>query len=419
MSLSNKILIILVLFISLYSCKDDNEDIIKNANGVIIYKPYIWKAIHNDGTLSLSAFGGFTPSIIYDKWILQGGEKGNKPYVWLVDINVGNNIYEMDFSKIAEYIHFPHVYNNYIVFNGLGGHIFCYDLISRTVKWKSNLMVEFLINITGLDSLCFLAGYRIEAINPYLIKSAWVGNINTGEIKEFYIPDLDPIDESNIPSVNGIGGVERIVPFYYNNDLLLIIYIYKLTANHDGEETYFGLYNYSKKIWIYNKVTLGNKSEVLIGISQVYDGRLYHTTSSEINCIELMTGKKIWRTSYNNFFSPFGHVIADGKIIALMDGYSKDLVCHDLYTGAQIWRVKAEGTSSTLEYLNGVVYFASMGDGHIHAVDANTGKYLWWIKRPDDSGLSNECAVVPGENGQKGRVIVSTFLNGYCYEAER
>jgi outer membrane protein assembly factor BamB len=91
----------------------------------------------------------------------------------------------------------------------------------------------------------------------------------------------------------------------------------------------------------------------------------------------------------------------------------------DVYTGRQLWSTPSHGTSSTLNYLNGVVYFASMGDGRVHAVDAQTGKYLWRIEPPDDSGLKDECAVIPGQNGEKGKVIVSTFLNGYCYEAER
>ena len=78
-----------------------------------------------------------------------------------------------------------------------------------------------------------------------------------------------------------------------------------------------------------------------------------------------------------------------------------------------------------MSYLNGVIYFVGGGDGKLHAVEAATGKYLWRLESPDKAANKNAyfqsslCAVVPGKNGAKGKVVVLTGLNAYCYEAER
>ena len=78
--------------------------------------------------------------------------------------------------------------------------------------------------------------------------------------------------------------------------------------------------------------------------------------------------------------------------------------------------------SYALRYLNGVVYFGGGGDGKLHAVDAETGEYLWEIESPDlgknkSAYFGGLCAVVPGVGSEKGKIVVTTGLNAYCYEA--
>ena len=72
--------------------------------------------------------------------------------------------------------------------------------------------------------------------------------------------------------------------------------------------------------------------------------------------------------------------------------------------------------------LYSVVYFTARQG--LWAVEGNTGKVLWKIESPDIRKNDNAVfrgfvAVVPGKNGQKGRVYAHTGLNAYCYEAIR
>jgi outer membrane protein assembly factor BamB len=100
------------------------------------------------------------------------------------------------------------------------------------------------------------------------------------------------------------------------------------------------------------------------------------------------------------------------------------LYCLDTNTGQVLWKEQNTGTCSPISYLNGVLYYLGGGDGKLHAVDANTGKHLWKLNSPDVTKNSGTffygvCAAVPGKNGQKGKVIGTTGLNAYCFEAIR
>ncbi len=108
----------------------------------------------------------------------------------------------------------------------------------------------------------------------------------------------------------------------------------------------------------------------------------------------------------------------------VMDDGRRKLVAFNTATGNKLWEETSAGTNSYLSELNGVVYYGSSGDGRIHAVDIETGKHLWRLKSYDSYKderyfYMKQCIVVPGENGKKGRVIVSSYSHGYCFEAAK
>ena len=65
------------------------------------------------------------------------------------------------------------------------------------------------------------------------------------------------------------------------------------------------------------------------------------------------------------------------------------------------------------------------GDGLLHAVEVATGKHLWRLQSPDQKGnrgafFKRDVRVVPAEGeGEKGKVLVSSYLSAFCYEAAR
>ena len=93
-----------------------------------------------------------------------------------------------------------------------------------------------------------------------------------------------------------------------------------------------------------------------------------------------------------------------------------------LETGNIMWTTETTGNNGQPYALNGVVYFTSSGDGMLHALDIATGQYIWKIESPDansNSFFRGELTGIPGENGEKGRIFTSSYLNAFCFEAAR
>ena len=149
-------------------------------------------------------------------------------------------------------------------------------------------------------------------------------------------------------------------------------------------------------------------------MSDLYDRSSYDPLAS---VSELLT-----ESTLDHGFGSSGFVIQDGKIFGNND--NRFTYCLDLETGRQIWKEESSGSASPISYLNGVLYFMGGGDGRLHAIDANTGKHLWRLRSPDvdkNSGafFYGTCVAVPGQGGKKGRVVATTGLNAYGYEAIR
>ena len=157
--------------------------------------------------------------------------------------------------------------------------------------------------------------------------------------------------------------------------------------------------------------------------NQIFDvaGRSSSPYRSQ-TCFAAVTGKYIWRVIINGNFLFSGFIIQNGRVYA-NDSYG-NLHCIDAVTSKEYWVEPTSGTSSDMVYLDGVVYLVGGGDGLLHAVDAETGTTLWKVKSPDattynDGYFDRFCAAVPGSFGSKGRIIVSTGYNAYCYEAAK
>jgi outer membrane protein assembly factor BamB len=264
-----------------------------------------------------------------------------------------------------------------------------------------------------------MCGPSQKEYNPYKISAAYFGIVSKSDIQEFYFPNLGPIKDSTY--INGVGGVQYILPYKTSTgDILLIIYYYKVYPLPG--KAFYSLYNFTNKQILYDNKSM---STYLTGPPVIYNNRIYNATSQDISCIDLLTGQLIWVNKQYGGFSSEGFTIGDGKLIALCEGtYPKSVIAYDLETGSLAWKTDSYGTISPMRYLNGVVYFASSGDGRLHAIDASNGNYLWRLKSPDlkiNSGgfFKPECNVIPGKNGEKGKVIVSSYFSGICYEAEK
>ncbi len=188
-------------------------------------------------------------------------------------------------------------------------------------------------------------------------------------------------------------------------------------------DNFLGLYNLTRRDWVYVDKPITRNSIFGAGTIRFSESkdRVYLQASKKLMCYETATAKKVWEQSFSEGFSDI--IIVENKVIANSD--NNYLYALDTRTGRQLWEERSSGTSSPLAYLDGVVYFTGGGDGLLHAVEVDTGKHLWRIQSPDleknsRAWFKRHVAVVPAtEAGQKGKVLTSSYLSAFCYEAAR
>ena len=262
---------------------------------------------------------------------------------------------------------------------------------------------NFLLNQEGLYEGAVFAGNIIEQTSKLLISPEFTGN-HPGASQE-------------------VGVVGSVVPFKDKNDDILLVYDYSDTQEQ-GANTYMGLYNYSKQELIYDSkpLALGIDSYGS-GVPIIYQYRVYYAPGRNIVCLDLYSGEEMWRKTFEEGFTFSGFILVEDKVIA--NNEDTYLYALDPRTGKELWKEKSSGTSSPMSYLNGVIYFVGGGDGLFHAVEVETGKHLWRLQSPDleDSNgawfKSDVRVVPPSEESKKGRVLVSSYLSAFSYEAAR
>ncbi|WP_375445008.1 PQQ-binding-like beta-propeller repeat protein [uncultured Fibrella sp.] len=219
------------------------------------------------------------------------------------------------------------------------------------------------------------------------------------------------------------GMIGETLPFKKDGEILVTVLYNDPAKSGSRYSTAMGLYNYTQRKWVYERVTLnGSYPNSNVSWAKLYNGKVYHTSTRSMQCNDVMTGKLLWSVNFDQGFGSSGFIIQDGKIFGNND--NRYTYCLDPETGAQLWKEESSGSASPISYLNGVLYFMGGGDGRLHAIDAATGKHLWRLRSPDvdkNSGayFYGTCVAVPGQGGSKGRIVATTGLNAYGYEAIR
>ncbi|HLO58387.1 MAG TPA: PQQ-binding-like beta-propeller repeat protein [Bacteroidales bacterium] len=409
------------------SCEKDPE-IIKDDNGVIISQPWLWRTNLTESSLIGAIVSG---PAWYDGQVLMGAmDENNIAYLACLDIQNGKIIWKQDYIKQYDFFSFQdfYKYDNIIVQRD-GTNLFCIDLKNGEYLWKQKMEGNAWRWPSGLDSLFFVFSVEPYPEYGYPVMSANFGSIKDGNTHLFLIPDLGDLPVPDLSREDFIGGFRYIKPFYDENThkILLLCYYekfyYLVNSETQVSQSYVGLYNFSKREWIYERKELGDHN-FLEGLTpQVIGDRFYHTLGNGLaECRNLYTGELVWRKKWEGgFFSPIGFIIVDNKMI-VMENNGRQLIAIDIVNGNILWHETSAPTISPMVTLNGVVYYASSADGRIHAVDIETGKHLWRLISPDAKNnesdfFMRQCMAVPDKNGGKGKIIVSSYSHGYCYEA--
>jgi len=428
--------LLIFLFLFTLSCKKE-EDIIKNSDGVIVRQPYLWaSSLSKENILSYN----IRVNVINNNQVLtmEVEKKEGKPfgnnYLLMKNIEGGKNVWKWD-DRLTDFesedISFVYQNNQYLTFTN-GPRNYGIDLSTGQTLWKKEDMDQYSLNVLGIGEIYYVSGNtKQEAVVSRLNDGIFEGNIHNGKQIFVVTPNYSKtyINESSGYKY-AIGGSNWAMPFIMNLDTLLLISYQELRPpgppylQTDQAQPFICLYNKSQRKWIYENVELAQPavSQGVDGLPIRADGLVYMAVNRMITCHEVLTGKQVWTQTFDANFLFSGFIKVGNKILANNEGTY--LYALDAQTGKRLWQVKSPGTCTKMQELNGVVYFVGGGDGLLYAVDADSGKVYWKIASPDKSKNSgaffyNMCSVAPGVNGKKGRVVVSSGLNAFCYEAVR
>ena len=416
-----------LLMIWLGACRQNEETII-DANGVAAKLPHMWKtSISNNG--KLAEVVSEAKIVVNSQFVIVGGNRDNTRQLISIDSESGKAVWAWsDLLGLRSDPTYPdpvsvdedkyHVYQNKWVFQ-LGSSTYCVNVESGSTFWKHKVNLNRFDNCSGIGNMFFNSGSNNELnLGQQLYVGQIVGNsIEQPVVRPVY--DFTEVDESS--PLTGL--IWRILPFEQNSEIMLAILFSDPPKTGRRYPTAMGLYNFTQRKWVYERATLnGSYPDSNVSWAKLHNGKVYHTSTRSMQCHDLMTGKEIWSVSFSQGFALSGFIVQDGKIFA--NNGDRFTYCLNPETGRQIWKEESSGSASPISYLNGVLYFMGGGDGRLHAIDANTGKHLWRLRSPDVDKNSGAffygiCVAVPGQGGKKGRIVATTGLNAYGYEAIR
>lgn len=215
------------------------------------------------------------------------------------------------------------------------------------------------------------------------------------------------------------GDIAEIMPIEDNGEKFLFIG-FNESRNQNESDGFVGLYNVTKKEWVYDRKPLF--TEIIENISSGHilrrDNKIYLICGNIVDCVDWRTGERIWvkhdMPSFANILGLF-----DDKYMMLYDSM-RGVYCVDANTGKEYWKQTGEVLSYTAFYYDQGIYYY-LADGKLKARDFKTRKLLWEITADTDGKTSGHFWVfvtgVPGKNGEKGKIYARTGFDTYCYEA--
>jgi len=416
MKISERILItsmILLMVIVHPSCTKDEP--ITNDDGVIINLEPNWvRLLHKEGTFFSNS--SIRENLIHDGHPIVATTDGEDNfYINKIDIGTGEDIWRWN-DVYGTYIDISYSYlHDNLMWYQKSRDSYTIDLSNGTTIRKEQYEEPFDREISGLENMIFLRGITQDSSSNNWYQLGYTCDLGTGQKSMFLKPNFS---HNYIRNDGGAGATSNIVPFIENQDTFLSV-VFSEPMENWYIDSYLGLYNFSEKEWIYDRVSLVTPTQgnSLSGFPIIYEGKVYMSLGNEIVCHNLYTGEQIWKEQFPLDFLFSGFIVEEGQVIANCE--NQVLYCLDAETGNQLWTGEGSGTSGRLRYLNGIVYFSGGSPSKIFAIEAATGATLWRLEanliEQGTERFKSDLYVIP----DKKKVIVCTFQNAYCFDAIR
>lgn len=123
-----------------------------------------------------------------------------------------------------------------------------------------------------------------------------------------------------------------------------------------------------------------------LSAAMVADGAAYFTSSDGwLHAVDAGTGQRRWAVEHPAW-GPAAPVV--GEAIVCAGGRGEDLVAYDVRDGAEQWRFRAEDWFAARLCADHDLVYARCWDGHLYALEAQTGHVRWLVSGERGSGFT-------------------------------
>jgi outer membrane protein assembly factor BamB len=390
----------LIVCISLGCCKEQQP----NTNS--IGPNVVWKTSFGNGltsTMNPIVYKNFVVYSAYDssnlkhKFIAFNKETGVKAWEWK------NKNQPTGYLGVQQQF----VKDNILVMplSGRPYQVVAINLDDGTQLWHTTLSEGGSFQMVGCDEKVF----HIRSSYDKMKEEIFVTNIRTGNWQSVYTA-------TNVDGPIFIRGMRSYKGTDNKNYLTFLVSKYK---DFTFQETSFTLFKYdvdSNKMVFQKTLDFIDKKNTSPFLAAANSNKFW-LEGSPVYSLHEADGEKILSIT-----PPMPEALS-GKINVWMDKIfmprTVTLMCYDGTTGKQLW--SDDGTSSgntdRFQVYNSVLYFASRGNGLLHAFDVQTGKRIWKVESPDIKHDAAGFDAVVTVDSVAGKVYTATYLSAVCYKA--
>jgi len=395
-------------------------------DGVLISKEYLWKKdVSGKGLIWLM----LSPAIYKNTVVVAGATSQEQDMLVALDVDTGEEVWRWaDFlahriggMNDSEY-EINQKGNIWLLQNSY--NFYAIDLKTGVTLWKDRRN----IGNGGVEGMQIIGDTYYNSFAFDKNDSLTWPTLVQGDV---YSANYTKLLEAPIDSIQFFGFFYGTMnqPFMYKENGQLHAFL-QFSENVDVYTSknfnYIASYNLTTQSYNFEKTRLADT--VALGFSdrpEMYGDIMIVNPNSELYGINKYTGEVIWHLNQfnKNADGVFTYAMYKDKLIVVNTiGVTSRVMALNPLTGQIIWEDTGRGNAAhSLHFLNDVLYFSSRGDGHLYAYDTETGELLWQLDSPDYESFQGYGGLraIPGKDGEKGKIIASTYLNVYCYEAER
>ena len=290
---------------------------------------------------------------------------------------------------------------------GTGTRVYAIDLTTFKTKWftKSHNFGDWEVGGIGNTTFHYTSNESQKTI--YLEKGA-TNNTKLETIYEETVPDNTKIT------------FWHYYPYIEQKDTMLLFWTGKYNYETYVVSWYLNAYNVTQKKMVYQeKINEFGTDNNFPAPPMVKDNKMYVSLGNGLYCIDIKTGKDLWRKKLPNKNTHEAILGDDGNVYVSSQAFPSAIFhCFDANNGNELWTTLIDDSCQNMVYCNGVVYTVGQGSTKINAIDTKNRKLLWKYWCSETKGGNSSIMFLPYITLDKStnKLYIGSNTSAYCLQ---